>query len=182
MPQPDSPTLFELPLDGERAPLHEPESLIVPDEDEAPVIEDFETPTEVLAPEQLTAASPGPLLAAGFFDFLALLAVLTIALVGAVTMGVGLNAALLAPLLLFAAIFSFLYYVLPLAFWGRTPGMSWAQLVARDDGNQPLTFGQTALRWVGAVVTAALLGVPLLLALSGRSLADRLSGTRSYRR
>ncbi len=135
--------------------------------------------TRVFSPPP-AAARPGAVLAAGLFDFLALFAVLTIALVGIVMMGVGVGSRLGPPMVLFVGVFSFVYYVLPLAFWSRTPGMSWAGIVARNEGDQPLTFGQTALRWFGAVLTATLLGLPLLLALSGRSLSDRISGSRSF--
>lgn len=81
-------------------------------------------------------------------------------------------------LLLFLLIFSFLYTVVPLAFWGQTPGMAWAGLVARTPSGESLAFGQTALRWLGGVLSVLLLGIPVLpAALNGRSLADRLSGS-----
>jgi hypothetical protein len=87
-------------------------------------------------------------------------------------------------LLAFLAVFSFLYTVIPLAFWGRTLGMMPAGLVASggDEGEVPLTFGQTALRWLGGVLTVTLLGLPTLLALlGGRSFTDRLSGSWTWR-
>lgn len=81
-------------------------------------------------------------------------------------------------LLLFLLIFSFLYTVVPLAFWSRTPGMAWAGLVARTPTGESLTFGQTALRWLGGVLSVLLLSLPVLpAAVTGRSLADRLSGS-----
>lgn len=87
-------------------------------------------------------------------------------------------------LAVFVAVFSFLYTVIPLAFWGRTLGMTRVGLVA-SGGDEPqgaLTFGQTALRWSGGLLTVALLGLPSLLALlGGRSLTDRLSGSRTWR-
>ena len=55
-----------------------------------------------------------------------------------------------------------------------------AGLVARTGTSEPLSFGQTAQRWVATWLTWALAGLPGLLALSGRSLADRLSGSRTY--
>ncbi len=76
--------------------------------------------------------------------------------------------------------FSFLYTVVPLAFWGHTLGMSWAGLTAQSLDGEPLSFDQTARRWLGTLVTLALLGLPLLLALTGRSLSDRLSGSRTF--
>lgn len=78
-----------------------------------------------------------------------------------------------------AIIFSFLYAVIPLAFWGHTPGMAWVGHSARSETDEPLSFGQTAMRWAGALFTVVLLGLPLLLALQGRSLADRLSDSKT---
>ncbi len=84
-------------------------------------------------------------------------------------------------LILFLLVFSFLYHVLPLAFWGQTPGMAWAGLVARTADGESLTFSQTARRWLGTLATLLLVGLPALLALGGhRSLTDRLSGSETY--
>lgn len=82
--------------------------------------------------------------------------------------------------LLLGLVFSLLYTVVPLAFWGQTPGMAWVGHLARSEGNEPLTFGQTFLRWLGSILTVALLGLPVLLGLTGRSLCDRLSDSRTY--
>lgn len=103
--------------------------------------------------------------------------------IGTVLLGARLDAADLPALAVYLLAFSFLYAVVSLAFWGRTPGMTAAGVVARGAGDAPLTFGQTGLRWLAGVLTAALLGLPLLVALTGRSLADRLSGsaTLQYR-
>lgn len=90
-------------------------------------------------------------------------------------MGVAVGLEAWPPFTVFALLFSLLYTVIPLAFWGQTPGMAWVGHVARTDLDEPLTFGQTLGRWVGSVVTVALAGLPLLLTLGGRSLADRLS-------
>ena len=100
---------------------------------------------------------------------------------GAAAAGVRIGVAELPAMGVFLLAFSFLYSVVSLAFWGRTPGMAAAGVVSRGAGGQPLTFGQTGLRWVGAVLTALLLGLPLLVALTGRSLADRLSGSQTFR-
>ena len=62
----------------------------------------------------------------------------------------------------------------------RRPGMAWCGLIARSEETEPLSFGQTAMRWLGHWLTWLLLGLPGLLALSGRSLADRLSGSSTY--
>lgn len=99
---------------------------------------------------------------------------------GAALAGARLGAADLPALAVFLLAFSFLYSVVSLAFWGQTPGMAAAGVIARGDGDQPLTFGQTGLRWLAALLTLLLAGLPLLLALTGRSLPDRLSGTRTH--
>lgn len=81
----------------------------------------------------------------------------------------------------FLLCFSFLYVTLPLAFWGQTPGMVWSRLQARDQDDQPLTFTQTVLRWLAGITTVLLCGLPVLLALSGRSAADLLSRSHTRR-
>lgn len=75
----------------------------------------------------------------------------------------------------FCLVFSLLYFTLPLAFWGHSPGMAWRRLRARDRHARPLTFGQTALRFISAWLSLGLLGLPLLAAFTGSTLADRLS-------
>jgi len=72
-------------------------------------------------------------------------------------------------------LFSFLYYVVPVAFWGRTPGMASMSLTARTLDNRPLSLGQSVRRWLATLGTTALVGLPGLLAISGRSATDRLS-------
>lgn len=84
------------------------------------------------------------------------------------------------PFAIFGLIFSFLYWFIPLAFWGQTPGMAWVGNSAVRLNDEPLTFGQTLLRWIGALLTLALAGLPLLLAFGGgRSLSDRLSDSKT---
>lgn len=102
------------------------------------------------------------------------------AAVGARTLSAPIGAEQLAPLLLFVVVFSFVYAVVPLAFWGGTPGMIWAGLVARTSTSEPLSFGQSVLRWFAGWATLGLLGLPGLLALGGRSLVDRLSASTTY--
>lgn len=64
--------------------------------------------------------------------------------------------------------------------WGATPGMALADLrVAASDGGSP-TLAAASLRFLGALLTTGLVGVPLLVAAfdrKGRTLADLLSGT-----
>lgn len=113
-------------------------------------------------------------------DLAILVAVGVVAAVGATLLGAQLSVASLPALWVFLLSFSFLYCVVSLAFWGQTPGMAWCGLIARSEETEPLSFGQTALRWLGHWLTWLLLGLPGLLALSGRSLADRLSGSCTY--
>ncbi len=139
-------------------------------------------PTERPAEPPRTAPL-GHRLAAVLLDGGLLLVVSATAIVGSYLMGVRWGVADLGPLAAFLLVFSFVYSVVPLAFWGRTPGMAMARILARGGDGGPLTFGQTALRWLGGLLTLALAGLPLLLALpslGGRSLADRLSGTRTW--
>ncbi len=128
-------------------------------------------------------ASPAPIaprLRAACGDVAILLGVGAVAAVGATLLGAELSLASLPALVVFLLSFSFLYCVVSLAFWGQTPGMAWSGLIARSEETEPLSFGQTALRWLGHWLTWMLLGLPGLLALSGRSLADRLSGSGTY--
>jgi len=113
-------------------------------------------------------------------DLVVFAAIGAVAAVGSRALGAEIGVAQLAPLAIFVLAWSFLYSVIALAFWGQTPGMAWAGILARGADGEPLSFGQTALRWAGTWLTVALLGLPGLLALTGASLADRLSGSRVY--
>lgn len=117
--------------------------------------------------------------AAGAADLLVHVAVAVLALGGCRVLGIMPAVADWPAFAVFLLSFSFLYTVVPLAFWGHTLGMTWAGLTAESAGGEPLSFDQTARRWLGALLTLAAAGLPLLLALSGRSLADRLSGSRT---
>jgi uncharacterized RDD family membrane protein YckC len=118
---------------------------------------------------------------AGAADLLAHAAVAVAAVAGSRLLGASPAASDWPAVALFLLTFSFLYTVLPLAFWGQTLGMAWAGLVARSRDGEALTFDQTARRWLGALVTAAMLGLPLLLAAGGRrSLSDRVSGSVTH--
>jgi hypothetical protein len=135
------------------------------------------------APELPKPAAAGARLGAALLDGGLLLVVTATAIVGSYLLGVRWQAGDLRPLAAFLLVFSFVYSVVPLAFWGRTPGMALSRITARGGDGGPLTFGQTALRWLGGLLTLALAGLPLLLALpglGGRSLADRVSGTRTW--
>lgn len=142
---------------------------------EAPSEEPYERAPEERRPERVTLASR---YLAGLADLAVHAAVAVLLLLGARVLGVPAGFGAWPALVVFLLVFSFLYSILPLAFWGQTPGMAWAGLVARASGGASLTFGQTARRWAGALLTVALLGLPTLLAAAGgRSLADRLSGS-----
>lgn len=129
------------------------------------------------APDEVSLAARARA-AAG--DLVVLAAVGAIAASGARALGAPIGAGQIAPLLVFLLSWSFLYTVIALAFWGQTPGMAWVGVVARSADGEPLSFGQTALRWIGIWLTWALAGIPGLLALTGASLADRLSRSRLY--
>jgi uncharacterized RDD family membrane protein YckC len=120
-------------------------------------------------------AGIGRRLAAGIADLLVHVAVGVVAVAGCRYLGVKPDVRDWPALAVFLLSFSFLYTVVPLAFWGHTLGMTWAGLTSQSSGGEPLSFDQTARRWLGMLMTLAALGLPLLLALSGRSLVDRLS-------
>jgi uncharacterized RDD family membrane protein YckC len=122
----------------------------------------------------------GSRLAAGAADLLVHAAVAVLLLVGTRLMGVQPTLSDWPALGVFLLAFSFLYIVVPLAFWGHTLGMAWAGLVARNRDGEPLTFDQTARRWLGGLLTLGLACLPLLLTGSGRSLSDRLSGSATF--
>lgn len=193
----DEPSLFDLPLDG-RVPIEEEGEDVAaerpPPPEEAPEpLELFGPPAETsLAPPRAPAVAavpargrePAPLSSrflAGLADLAVHLALAVALLFGARVLGVEAGFADWPAIVLFLVVFSFLYSVLPLAFWGQTPGMAWAGLVARSAGDANLAFGQSARRWLGELLSAALLGLPALLAAGGRrSLADRLSDSDVY--
>jgi uncharacterized RDD family membrane protein YckC len=185
--EPDEPLLFDLPLAG---PI-----------EEEPVFEERKRPARaartatpprpvpVPAPEPVEeeeTASPSefagraPRLAAGGADLLVHAAILVAALLGVRGMGVRTALTVWPAFTLFLLSFSFLYTVLPLAFWGHTLGMAWRGITSRNRDGEPLTFDQTVRRWLGGIVTVATLGLPLLVTGDRRSLTDLLSGSASY--
>jgi uncharacterized RDD family membrane protein YckC len=202
----EEPSLFDLPLDGpapvvEEAEPEEPEAA-GPGPDEEPLLYEPEPrhSTSPGAPPATLPREPGPVppsspaghptrqraplsarLLAGLADLAVHLALAVALLFGSRLLGVEAGLGDWPALVLFLLVFSFLYTVLPLAFWGQTPGMAWAGLVARAAGGESLTFGQTARRWLASLLTVALLGLPAFLAAGGgRSLSDRLSGSETY--
>jgi uncharacterized RDD family membrane protein YckC len=119
--------------------------------------------------------------AAGVADLGACAAVMVVLLVALLAQGVRPALSDWPAGALFLLTFSFLYAVLPLAFWGRTPGMALVGLRTSSPDGRPLTFRQAVLKWLGSVLTVALIGLPLLLALGGRSLSDLISGSTTRR-
>ncbi len=121
----------------------------------------------------------GDRLLGGLADLAAQLLMLGLAIAASHSMGVAVTVADWQPFAVLALVFSFLYWVVPLAFWGQTPGMAWVGHTARSQSGDPLSFGQTFRRWFGSILTLALAGLPLLLALTGRSLTDRVSDSKT---
>ena len=121
-------------------------------------------------------------LKAGLLDLGAIGAALGLAVLGSWALGVCPEVRELPAFFVFALSFSFLYTVMPLTFWGRTPGMAVMALVARGSELVPLSIQQSIRRWLAGLITLALLGLPFLIALTGRSLADRMSGSWVTRR
>lgn len=181
---PDEPLLFDLPLEPERgrgaAPTPERKRAprTAPPEPELA----FQEPAEPPVPPRARSAGKagiGGRISAGAADLLVHAAVAVGVLVGCRLMGVRPVLSDWPAVALFLLSFSFLYTVVPLAFWGHTPGMAWAGLDARNRDGEALAFDQTARRWIGGILTTLLLGLPLLLAFGGRSLSDLLSGSET---
>lgn len=192
---PDEPLLFDLPLEPQRgrtAPPAAPASerkrapRAAPREESPERELRFEEPDELPAPAATGAkarpagrAGVGSRISAAGADLLVHASVAVGVLVGCRFMGVHPVLSDWPAVALFLLSFSFLYTVVPLAFWGHTPGMAWAGLDARSRDGEPLAFDQTARRWIGGILTLLLLGLPLLLAFGGRSLSDLLSGSET---
>jgi uncharacterized RDD family membrane protein YckC len=195
--QPDEPLLFDLPLDisaersrpsvaAERkrpAPQAPPARPVIPELEPEELLEEAEETEDEGGTAEAAASSgtgAGSRIAAGAADLLVHAAVAVLLLVGTRLMGVHPILSDWPALGVFLLAFSFLYIVVPLAFWGHTLGMAWAGLVARNRDGEPLTFDQTARRWLGGLLTLALACLPFALTRSGRSLTDRLSGSATF--
>jgi uncharacterized RDD family membrane protein YckC len=198
----EEPLLFDLPLSAPGS-QQEPEELPVTPkrpspEPRRPAPPARSGPVPVPMPAAAEGAEPAPpraggefagrgrRLAAGLADLVVHAAVMVLALFGCLGLGVRPGLREVPAFTAFLLSFSFLYTVLPLAFWGHTPGMAWAGITSHNrpgsggqDG-EPLTFDQTVRRWLGAMLTCALLGLPLLLAFGGRTLTDWISGSATY--
>lgn len=192
----DEPLLFDLPLEPERKPTANTAASPPPERKRARLPREARPP----APRELDLDEPsqegsspraevdnlgepraslGTRLAAGAADLLVHASVVVGVLLGCRYLGVKPILADWPAVALFLLSFSFLYTVVPLAFWGHTPGMAWAGLDARSRDGEALAFDQTARRWLGGIATILLAGLPLLLSLRGRSLSDLLSGSET---
>lgn len=116
----------------------------------------------------------------GLVDLFVHVVLMAIVLVLVRLMGVEPQGSEVVPFALLSLVFSLFYTVIPLAFWGQTPGMAAAGITARAEDGGPMSFSQASRRWIGGLLTTGLLGLPLLLALSGRSLGDRLSRSETF--
>jgi len=184
--EPDEPLLFDLPLAGPAAedPQPPPEERKRPARSARPVPVPDPEPLDEDEPVHARPASElagrGSRFAAGAADLLVHAAVGVLALGGTLWMGVHPGLEEWPAFALFLLSFSFLYTVLPFAFWGHTLGMAWAGITSRNRDGEPLTFDQTARRWLGGILTTATLGLPLLVTGERRSLSDALSGSATY--
>lgn len=172
-PATPAPRAVEAPR-AEKAPRPAPKPKPVPRREEP---EDGDVGSEAAEDAAPSAPSAKPRLLAGAADLLVHAAVGVAAVAGSRLLGVSPKLEDWPAVALFVLTFSFLYTVLPLAFWGQTLGMAWARIAAHGKDGEALTFDQTARRWLGALVTAALLGLPLLATNRRRSLTDLLSGS-----
>jgi uncharacterized RDD family membrane protein YckC len=201
-PKQDEPLLFDLPLAGPgetgpdegdfaEPPLQEPRRRTpAPPAPPAKVPRAAPRPVPVPPPdredelyEPLPAseyAGRGSRAAAGAADLLVHAAVAVLALAGVRWLGIQPALSHAPALAVFLLSFSFLYAVLPLAFWGHTLGMAWSAITSRNRDGEPLTFDQAARRWIGGILTVATLGLPLLVTGDRRSLTDGLSGSATY--
>jgi len=196
--------LAEHPLGGEPAPPAKGRGKtlsLFPDVSEAPLSTEPERPAPV-PPAAAFAASgadevdePGDVVeddadapvtfarrfAAGLADvvILGLFGALELA-AGAILLELRFPPAALLGLGAFLFLAAFVLLVLVPFVWGATPGMALADLrVAAADGGSP-NLSAASLRFLGALLTGALAGVPLLVAAfdrKGRTLSDLLSGT-----
>lgn len=180
-PEPD--LLFDLPLDLQ---ADEPEKPVAPagkgpggGDDQAALAFPPDSEPEPESP-RLIEAPLAPRFIAALLDLVALVAALGFSLLSLRLLEVPIDRAVLMPLAVFLGSFSFLYQVMPLAFWGHTPGMAYAGIHSRAKGGEFMTIQQCILRWVGWVLTLASGGLAALVALSGVSLSDLLSRTRSF--
>ncbi len=189
--EPEEPLLFDLPLSAPGEELEEEELPIAPKRRASSSETRRTGPVPVPEPEGRMEPRPAPAprsefagpvrrLGAGVADLIVHAAVGVLALLGCRWLEVQPQLHEWPAFALFLLSFSFLYTVLPLAFWGHTPGMAWAAITSRNRDGEPLTFDQTVRRWLGGLLTLALVGLPVFLAFGGRTLTDWISGSATY--
>lgn len=159
---PAPPAKAETPKSAPVADLDEPEELIDEPGAEVPV-----------AFARRFAAGLADVVIIGLFGALELAA-------GAILLQLRFPPAALLGLGAFLFLAALVLLVLVPFVWGATPGMALADLrVSAADGGSP-TLSASSLRFLGALLTAALVGVPLLVAAfdrKGRTLSDLFSRT-----
>ena len=145
-------------------------------------VADVDEPGEIVdEPDAEVSVAFARRFAAGLADvvILALFGALELA-AGAILLQLRFPPAALLGLGAFLFLAALVLLVLVPFVWGATPGMALADLrVAAADGGSP-TLAAASLRFVGALLTGALAGVPLLVAAfdrRGRTLSDLVSGT-----
>ena len=141
-----------------------------------------ERPLRVVEPGEarpIVRAGIGRRLLAGLGDLALHAAVFVLMLAGARLLGSEITPTALLPTAIGLLLFSLLYTVLPLAFWGQTPGMSFAGIVSSSVDGEPLSFGQSFRLWLASLLAVLFAGLPTLIAPRGRSLSDRLAGART---
>lgn len=145
-------------------------------------VADVDEPGEIVdEPDTEVSVAFARRFAAGLADvvILALFGALELA-AGAILLELRFPPAALLGLGAFLLLAALVLLVLVPFVWGATPGMALADLrVAAADGGSP-TLAAASLRFVGALLTGALAGVPLLVAAfdrKGRTLSDLVSGT-----
>ncbi|MBZ0110985.1 MAG: RDD family protein [Thermoanaerobaculia bacterium] len=172
-------SLFDLELDSAETVDETSEAEEWVDAAEADTLSTSAAIEEAVGPFRASGVS---LLYAACVDGTVNLAVLLVAVVGLRLLQVPVGLGALPGLALMILVFSFFYFVIPLAFWGNTLGMRLAGLISRGDEGQALSLGQAFSRWLGALITVACATLPLLLLVTERSLADRLSASTTWER
>lgn len=175
------PDVSEAPLSPSAAP---PGSAPQPAADGPPssAVTAFDEPEEVVdEPGAEVPVAFARRFAAGLADvvILGLFGALELA-AGAILLQLRFPTAALLGLGAFLFLAALVLLVLVPFVWGATPGMALADLrVSAADGGSP-TLAASSLRFLGALLTGALAGVPLLVVAfdrKGRTLSDLLSGT-----
>jgi hypothetical protein len=180
--RPTQQGLFDLEPGSDEGPFRPRASAAGPFVMSRPEPEEPEPPRGA-GPDGLADMEPAPLatrLFAALTDLVAHLGALAVGLGGIRLLGVVPSPADLPALLCLLAVFSLFFTVIPLAFWGRTPGMAAAGIETRSLGGELLTFGQAARRWLASLLVVASAGLLALIALSGTSLPERWSGSRTF--